>query len=273
MNKVKIAFIVALCTTVSFNAYAGKWVNWNSVIADISYGIHTVINTVVDIKDSVIGKHVSIVESGTVATKEIAACGVVSVQLSGSGLLIVTQDNNHNEGLIIEADEAIMPYIDVQIQNSELIIKIKENVSFRLTNQIIYRVNSKSIKNINVAGAITVEMPNINTKKLSIQASGCSQISGAINVEKLSIDTSGTCTIVLSGKADVQTIKSSGSGKFDGQNLEGQKINVDGSGAVSLHCNASDSITGNISGSGSLVYSKNPSMHVSTSGIASVKKR
>jgi hypothetical protein len=158
MNNTRIALALALCTTFSYNTYAGTWVNWGKIKTDITPAINAVADTLVTLKDSIKEKYSSIVGTNVIISKRIAISGVNSVTISGSGSLIVTHDSNQKEELVIEADEAIMSYIDIQIKNNELTIDLKKNLSLGLASSIIYRVNSATITGINTPDTITVTM-------------------------------------------------------------------------------------------------------------------
>src|SRR5690606_22954923 len=103
MKNIKSMLILVFLVSASTNLCAGRWVNWNTVVTDVSNGIHAVVDYV---KDSVFNEATSVTGTNVTTTKTVAITGVDSVAVSGVGLVIITQDSTQPEELIIESDEA-----------------------------------------------------------------------------------------------------------------------------------------------------------------------
>ena len=124
-----------------------------------------------------------------------------------------------------------------------------------------------------LSGAVFAECNGIKGQTISLSVSGASKVSGEITCEHLIIDASGASKIVLTGDATIQNLAINGSCRFDGRALQAQSIVVNASGAVSMYCNATDLLSGNISGASSLYYVTNPArLSVKSSGVSSVQK-
>jgi hypothetical protein len=269
MKRIKEIFLLIAFLSVSANIFAGKWVNWNAVMTDVSNGINTAVDCV---KNTFFGETTSVVGTNVIITKKVEITNINSVVVSGAGLVIVTQDSMQPEELIIEVDEAVMPYIETKIVGNELSIRLQNNISVRTTTQDIYHIRVKDFTKMDISGVIVVEMKEVNSKVLKINVHGASKITGTLTAKELDIYATGASQIVLSGIANKQTVSISGSSIFDGQNLQGQEIVVNGKGAVEVYSNVSDTISGRLSDASSLRYNGTPIVNIWTSGAGSIKK-
>lgn len=272
-------FILVVCLFVFGDICAGRWVNWEPLMEDVSHGINTVIEAVGDIKKSFISKHKDdekepdsedLHEEET-HIKQVSTSGIDTIRISGAGSLLITQDPTQEEEFIIECEQNI-PDVDVFIENNMLMVVLKDTTSFWSRESVAYRLNIVTLSTIEVADTVSVKIVDINVPTLSVKASGCSTVSGKVSAQELIIHSSDTGGVTLSGCADTQTVRVSGSGIFDGRNLDGKTIAVDGSGSAYLYCNVSDVVTGSLLDSGSLVYTGSPVIDIDSSQKASVKK-
>jgi hypothetical protein len=238
-------------------------------MTDVSNGLHAAADY---IKDSFFSESTTVVGTDIIATKTVAIANANSVVVSGVGLVIITQDKTQQEELIIEADEAVMSYIETEVIGNELTIRLHNNVSIQTTAQNVYRLRVKDLVRAELSGAVTVEMKEINIKTLTLDVRGSSKVMGTLSTENLIIHALGASYIVLSGIASEQNVNISGSSTFDGRDLQGKNSEVNGRGSVQLYCNVSDFIKGRLSGAGSLRYSGDPIINIQTSGAVSVGK-
>jgi len=279
-NNLRNTFILVICLFILDNVYAGRWVNWEPLAADISHGINTVIEAVGDIKKSFISKQKKDTENNeldelheeeTSQIKHVSITGIDTIKVSGAGSLLITQNTNQGEEFVIEYAQDI-PEINVCTDNNTLIVVLKDKASFWSPESIVYRVNIATLSKIEVADTVSVEISNINVPALSVEASGSSTVSGQVSAHELIINSSDTCGVTLSGCADTQTVRISGNGVFDGRNLDGKTIAVDASGSAYLYCNVSEAVTGSLLGSGSLIYAGSPVVDIDSSQKACVRK-
>jgi len=271
-NGHKLIFCL-LISSLANPVYAGKWVNWGAIVEDIQDGIRSAVDFVVD---KVLAKPVKIVASGISSTKEIALVNVDAIDIVGAGTLIVTQNDEQEGRLVIEADQVLMPYIETEIKDKKLIIKIKDNVSFNVDNKknnnLTYHVSVKNLTQVNLAGAVSGMFNSIKTESLLLDVAGASQLVGDITVDSLIIKSAGASRIVLSGNALMQNMDVSGSCKVDCRNVVGKLVVAQVSGASAVYCNASNVLSGYVSEISSLYYVNNPVVLVKSSGVATVQK-
>src|SRR5438477_6656076 len=268
MKNLHNLLLVLLLISLSHITLAGRWLNWDVIATDISDGVTAVVDY---FNGDFPHKQTKIVGNGTVSTHNIPFAAVDTINISGTGTLIVTHNNDQEEQLIIETEEALMPYIDAHVIDNQLMIKIKDNTSHDITN-LIYRVNSKTvISNVTVSGAVYVELQYSNTtptQSLTYNVFGASQLHAYhININSIHVHAAGASKIVLSGTAKTQYLDISGTVKCDGSKLAGEAATVNAAGATTIHCNVSNTLSGTLMGTSSLYYAQKPKVAVSRLGI------
>lgn len=210
--------------------------------------------------------------SGKRAGKTIPIAGVTDISVYGIGTCIIVQDSAASEELIIEADDNILPYIEVLQDGNGIIITLKHDTSITTQSDIIYRITVKNLESIHVSDAVKLELENITTDALDITAAGASIISGSLDVQKLQVSISGASSVEVSGVAQKQYVDISGASRFDGSELRGFKAEADCSGSSRAIINVTNSLKGLCEGVSTIKYKNNPQVKVKTAGISSVKK-
>jgi len=267
-NSHKWIFCVLICSFVANPILAGKWVNWGAIVEDIQDGIVAAVDFIVE---KVSAKQAKIIASGIATTKKVALGMVDTIDVTGAGTLIVTQDDKQEGLLVIETDQALMPYIEAEVVGKTLIIKTRDNTSYNVEG-LVYRVSVKDLKHLSLTGAVSGSLNSIKTESLLLDLTGASRLTGDLVVENLVIKSFGASRITLTGKATMQNLDVSGSSKVDGRNVIGKSAVVHVDGASTVYCNASGILSGHVSGVSSLYYANNPVVSVKSSGVSSVQK-
>ena len=89
--------------------------------------------------------------SGNVVTEEREVSGFEGVALSGVGQVIITQGDE--ESLTIETDDNLMRYIEGEVRNSRLELRIADNTIPIPSRSIIYRVGVIDMTGLDSSGA------------------------------------------------------------------------------------------------------------------------
>jgi len=207
--------------------------------------------------------------SGRVISEAREVSGFNSVSLSGSGDVIVTQGNQ--EGIKIEAEDNVLPYLKTKVQGSTLIISTESDngIIVHPTRPMRYYVSMKDVSGFTISGSGTITSDGITTRALDLTITG----SGETDLENIKADSirttlsgSGKCSLM--GQAASQRLTITGSGSCSTENLSSQnvKINVSGSGKALVTASSSLDVT--ITGSGEVRYSGTPklSQHITGSG-------
>lgn len=210
--------------------------------------------------------------SGNVITETRQVSNFDSIELSGSGEVIVTQGGS--ESLTIETDDNVMEHVKAEVDGGTLklglVTGVQTGLNIQSTSRLVFHVGVDDIAGLTVSGSGDIESERIETDHLeaAINGSGVVQITDLVASEvRAEINGSGEMDLV--GEAAVQDISISGSGKYlAGDLCSGSvEVSIDGSGDATV-C-ATETLDSNINGSGSVNYYGSPS--ISTSGSGSGK--
>ena len=207
----------------------------------VAVGLVTVVSACSALTDSVV------TGSGTLRTESRDVDGFSTIELTGSGDVIIEQEGT--ESLSIEAEDNLLPDLTSDVSNGTLRLGTKEGVDLEPTLPVTYRVTVEDLAGLQLSGSGSVTAAGITTPSISIDISG----SGDVTVD---------------GTADRQTVTISGSGDYSARDLLSRNASAEISGSGNVTVNALDVLDAEISGSGNATYTGNPqvSQHISGSG-------
>ena len=177
--------------------------------------------------------------------------GFKGVELRGVANPSIEQTGS--ESLIVEAEKAVIPKLTTRVVSNRLIIGPQPNTIIHTTEPINYKLTVKDLSALEVLGSATVHAEDIETHRLAVT------ISGAGNVR-------------MGGKADQQEINISGSGIYQGENLESKEGKINVAGAGSAIVNVSKELDAEISGVGSVEYIGDPTIKQDVIGAGKVSE-
>ena len=190
--------------------------------------------------------------SGVAASETRDVAGFTEVCLSGSGDVLIEQTGA--ESCTVEGDDNVLPLLETRVSNGVLHLGLRQNVSVRATKPIRYHVTVKELSGVAISGSGNVRASGIDTDKLAAEISG----SGSAD---------------LAGRADVVTLRVSGSGSYNAGDLRSRTVKVDISGSGDAVVNPSDRLDATVSGSGSVRYGGSPTVSQRVSGSGSIARR
>lgn len=190
--------------------------------------------------------------SGIVKTESREASEFSSISSKSVGRVTVQQTGK--ESLKITADDNILPLLESYVADNVLYLTIEKDANFNPTRPIEFVVEVKSLESLNIKGVGTVEVKDIQGKRLSI-----------------SLDGVGSMTIT--GSVDVLELNLSGVGSFNGEEFKTKQATVRNSGVGSAVVNVSENLDATVSGVGSVEYIGSPHVQESGEGVGTVKKR
>jgi hypothetical protein len=203
--------------------------------------------------------------SGNVTSETRAVSGFSAVALSGTGDLIITQGNQ--EGLTIEAEDNILPYIETEVRGSTLYIGYKNNVGVSPTRPVKFALQVKDLNSASISGSGSIATNQFKTDHLDVAISGSGNADlQNLELNRLKVSLSGSGNIDAAGKTSSQEIFISGSGKYRGGDLHSSQASVTVSGSGNLTVWADESLDAHISGSGTVSYYGQPRISQSISG-------
>ena len=196
--------------------------------------------------------------------------------LASGGLMNVEISYNGGKTIKLEGEENLLPYIETEVKDKMLTIKVKEGYTLKTNQPIRIYVNMTTIAALaqSGSGSIKGEGDFSNNDNTSVAVSG----SGSLDIKfssfaSLSARISGSGSIKLSGKIENEAdIKQSGSGNANLENISCNNATVHLSGSGSLRIHADKALTAQISGSGSVYYSGDATVASKVSGSGRVKK-
>jgi hypothetical protein len=189
--------------------------------------------------------------SGLLASEARAASDFTTIAFAGSGDARVVI--GEPEGVVIEAEENLLPYITTQVSLGRLTIGTKPNVRLGATQPIHYRITIKHLEGIDLAGSGTVEIPQVS-------------------VDWLKFEIHGSGNIIAAGSTDVLEARLFGSGNITGKALRAgsAQVEIPGSGTVVVW--ATDQLNATINGSGTVRYYGQPSVTQVINGSGQVTR-
>lgn len=175
--------------------------------------------------------------------------------------------------ITIEAAPNLMEYIETEVKNGELFIRMKKG--FQTTNgNLRVKVGSATLRNLDISGACSFTTEGeLTGDHLEVDASGAVALSLNAHLRSIEVDCSGAVALDLKGSADKASIDLSGAVACDAKQFEVKNAEIEVSGTASMDINASESVTGSVSGAAA-VTNHGAATHesVSTSGASTYRK-
>jgi hypothetical protein len=204
--------------------------------------------------------------SGVITTESRPVSDFNRVSLHGSGELTLVQ--GEKEGLTIEADDNLLPYIKSEVRSRHLVVG-PDNVSLNPTQDIKYVLHLKELESLRLSGSFAVAAESLDVDELELGISGSGRIAvGRLEADSTSLTISGSGKATLAGEVVRQSLRISGSGDYHAGDLHSQVADVRISGSGNATVWVTEKLDARISGSGSVKYHGQPQTdhHVSGSG-------
>jgi Putative auto-transporter adhesin, head GIN domain len=190
--------------------------------------------------------------SGIVKTESRQVAEFSSISFKSEGRVTVQQTGK--ESLTIHAEDNLLPLLESRVADRTLYLGTVNNTDINPTKTIEFVVEVKSLESLNINGVGSIEVKNLQGKRLSI-----------------SLDGVGSTTIA--GSSDVLDLSLSGVGSFQGEKFKTKQATVRNSGVGSAVVNVSEQLNATVSGVGSIEYIGSPQVRESVRGIGIIKKR
>jgi len=209
--------------------------------------------------------------SGNLTEETRAARDFDRVALSGIGTLTIEQ--GEEEGLRIEAEDNLMPYVETEVVGRQLTIGIQPRANLRPTKPIRYSLSVRDLERIEVSGSGDVRAADLQASDLTIVISGAGDADlPGLSADRLTVRLSGAGDLTVTGQVDDQVVHIDGAGTYTARDLASQVAEVDVSGSGSATVRVSERLETTVSGSGSVRYIGDPVVEESVSGAGSVRQ-
>lgn len=156
--------------------------------------------------------------------------------------------------LVVQADENLHQYIDIYVENGDLIIETDNGRCLDPQNQILVTIYSPLIETIVLSGSGDIEAYDFKPEYLNVTLSG----SGDIELNRFSVGSSievnipGSGDVHLDGKSPEALYTISGSGDIEGELMKTTTAKVILSGSGNIDVYAYEDLNINLSGSGNI---------------------
>jgi hypothetical protein len=209
--------------------------------------------------------------SGRVIVEDRAVSDFTGVTLATFGNLTIEQGDH--ESLRIEAEENVIPYLEIKISGQTLEIKERHDAFLFHTRPVNFYLTVKKLDTITLSGSGDIKAPALVGEQLSININGSGEVKlGKLDVDKIELNIAGSGEVTIAeGEADLQLIAVSGSGDYEARGLASDKAEVYVSGSGSTNLQARDYLAVVISGSGDVYYTGSPTVEQSIMGSGEIK--
>jgi hypothetical protein len=209
--------------------------------------------------------------SGRILTENRTVPEFQSVSLSMPA--VVTVRDGGPPGLQITADDNVLPLISSTVRSGSLSLAYTRPC-VRPTRAVQISAAAGTISELSILGTGDIRTEGvIQASDLKSSITGTGNMDLAVEVSRLESSITGTGTVVLTGSADNLTISIPGAGTVDASKLSARRVTVDILGSGNALVDVRESLSVKIMGSGSVVYSGNPStIEQSITGSGSIRK-
>jgi len=160
------------------------------------------------------------------------------IKINGAYKLSVTVGGQ--QSVRIMSDSNIVPLVMTTVKNGLLTVSNKPGVSFNVSKPVFIQIMVRNLKNITASGANKINASRISSDEFTLETSGAVQAN-------------------LSGTASKVSIQISGSGNVNADRLIAKEVKIRLNGSGHILVNASQKLDSKINGSGSIIYTGNPS--------------
>lgn len=200
----------------------------------------------------------------------------------------------------VETDERLMPYLQIVVKNGVLVLNFddqrgeverlrKRNLNLADTRVYISARGvdtftasgmsefeadmpiAASTITISASGMSSIDFERVECKTFSLSISGKTEVNVQLQADKCDLSVSGMSEVDLEGRTDRLSLRLSGMSEVSLEELHARTAKVSVSGMSSAEVNASESITGGVSGMSDLTTFGSANVNVSTSGGSSHK--
>ena len=199
----------------------------------------------------------------------------------------------------VEADERLMPYLQIVVKNGVLVLNFDDQReverlrkrNLNLADTRVY-VSARGVDTftasgmsefeadmpiaastitISASGMSSIDFERVECKTFSLSISGKTEVDVQLQADKCDLSVSGMSEVDLEGRTDRLSLRLSGMSEVSLDELHARTAKVSVSGMSSAEVNASESITGGVSGMSDLTTFGSANVNVSTSGGGSHK--
>lgn len=208
--------------------------------------------------------------SGAIASEARAIEGVRGVTLATLGDLII--EVGEEEGLTIEAEENLLPYLETTVRGGVLTIGSRQGVSLVPSETVTYYLTVTGLESLAVTSSGNIEAPPLEGERFTVESSSSGDIHlQGLEAERLDVEIGSSGDIVVDeGQVAHEEIRIHSSGAFSADDVQCQSASVEITSSGNAHIWVSDSLDADLSSSGDLNYYGDAQVEQSTSSSGKV---
>lgn len=174
----------------------------------------------------------------------------------------------------VEADTALLPFIDIQCKEKRVTIHLRKSDSLPKELPLpLYYIVAPDIASLTLHGNAKLEArEGIKVDSLDINIRGNGNIIAIIDTKELDIQCHGNSELHLSGTAHEQYLDLHGSSRYNAQDLTSEECSIRSSGGAIAYLGITKTIKGILSGSSKVNFFGNPEFFVTKNDLSELKK-
>lgn len=189
--------------------------------------------------------------SGNVQTEKRELASFKNIEVGGVFKVEITAQTDFD--VRIEADGNLLQYVETEIDGETLEISTSKRISTK--NPIIVRIGAPDIEHLEVSGASSLVLGNVNN-------------------DSLRVDLSGASNVKVEGTTKNLVMELSGASRVSAENLQAENVSIDASGASKADVFASNRLEADLSGACKVNYSGSPKDLIKkTSGASKISEK
>lgn len=210
--------------------------------------------------------------SGTLVTESREVGAFDSVQLDGTGKLIITQ--GESTSLTIEAEDNLIDSLKSTVAGNTLKLGYQDRFwqkTLLPTETIIYTLTVTDLSAVTINGANSLEMKSLTTDALTLILNGAAEVNiKDLTAESLSVQLNGTGSVNIAGEVSSQDLSIDGAGTIQNGNLKSSQTTIEANGLGLATIWVTDSLNVTYNGGGTLNYYGEPAIIQNINGAADI---
>ena len=201
---------------------------------------------------------IQIIPSGKITSVE--KTGVVHNKLDvSSAFQVFLTFSETEESIIVEANENLHSYVQVQDKDGWLKIYLKDFVNISSKNRVLnIYITTKNINEYQIAGGASVTLENqLHAVDVNIELMGAGSFMGSVYANNLYSTLLGGSIMDVSGSANLLDVKADGGGVFKNYGMEVAQLDADLNGGAKVYLSVTESLKVKASGGSHVFYKGN----------------
>lgn len=183
--------------------------------------------------------------SGNIITEERAVTGYNRVQVTGVARATVRQDGR--EGLVIRADDNLVPLIRTEVRNDILYITLTQEARYGFVDPsqtFEFTISADDLVGVVALGEVEMDIDAVDAPSFDIEVAGSSRLMlGRLTTERMEAWVSGTSMLQAAGVAPEQRAEVKGEAVYDCAQVQSRDVAIVTSGSAHSTVWASERLT------------------------------